>query len=370
VSATTLNKKRLVKFAPKGEQSFYDTVKIRVEEYFREKKIHENANSAMKVKTAVMLSMYVVPLVMVISGLASVNLGLFYAMWLIMGVGIVGIGTCVMHDSNHGSYSSNKLTNAMLGSLLNFIGGYSRNWRIQHNILHHTYTNVDGLDEDLMGTTLIRMSPHRPHWKIHRFQHIYAWFLYSLMNLFWVVAKDFRVVFRYEKEGLLKKEKVTLKKALLELTFYKVLYLAYVLALPIMVSGMPWYHVVGGFIAMHMVAGLSLACIFQPAHVMESSEFPLPSEDMRIENNWAVHQLLNTTNFAPGSKLTAWFIGGLNYQIEHHLFPQVCHIHYPEISPIVKRVAEEYGLVYNVQPTVARALIEHGRMLKILGSKP
>ncbi len=356
-----------MKFAPKGEKSFYDTVKQRVDEYFREQGIHENANTAMKVKTAAMLSLYFVPLIVVLTGLASASLWLFYPMWLLMGVGVVGIGTCVMHDSNHGSYSSNNLTNSLLGSLLNFIGGYSRNWRIQHNILHHTYTNVDGLDEDIMGTTLIRMCPHRPHWKIHRFQHIYAWFLYSLMNLFWVMAKDYRVLFRYEREGLLKKEKITLKNALIELSFFKLFYFAYILVLPMFFSGMPWYHVVGGFVAMHMVAGLSLACIFQPAHVMESSEFPLPSVDMRIENNWAVHQLLNTTNFAPGSKLTAWFIGGLNYQIEHHLFPHVCHIHYPAISPIVESVARQYGLAYNVQPTVARAIIEHGRMLKILG---
>jgi linoleoyl-CoA desaturase len=86
-----------------------------------------------------------------------------------------------------------------------------------------------------------------------------------------------------------------------------------------------------------------------------------------MEDSWAVHQLLNTTNFSPGSKVTAWFIGGLNYQIEHHLFPQICHIHYPKISAIVAETAREYNLPYNVQKTFIHAIWEHGRMLKVLG---
>src|SRR5690606_7766787 len=134
------------------------------------------------------------------------------------------------------------------------------------------------------------------------------------------------------KNDLLKKEKVTKEKALAELALLKIFYIAYMVVLPLLFSGLPWYHVILGFVLMHMVAGLALACIFQPAHVMQTSEFPTPGQDNKMENNWAIHQLLNTTNFSPGSKITAWFIGGLNYQIEHHLFPHVCHIHYPNLS--------------------------------------
>lgn len=314
-----------------------------------------------------MLSLYFIPYVIIVTGLASVSPWLFYALWLIMGIGIVGIGTGIMHDSNHGAYSSKKSVNMLLGSLLNFIGGYDRNWRIQHNILHHTYTNLDGLDEDIAGTVLIRMCPHKPRLRIHRFQHIYAWGLYALMNLTWVILKDFKLIFRYNKEGLLKKEKITLRKALAEVVLLKLFYIGNIIVLPVLFSGMGWGQVLLGFLLMHIVAGLSLACIFQPAHVMETSSYPVPDEDRKIEDNWAKHQLLNTTNFAPGSKITAWFIGGLNYQIEHHLFPHVCHIHYPKLSKIVKSVAERYGIPYNVQPTFAKAIIEHGKMLKLLG---
>jgi len=362
-------KKQIVKFAPKGADSFYDAIKHRVEEYFQRENINTHANRKMRIKTAVMISLYFVPYLCMATGLLSFSTWLFFGSWLLMGLGIVGIGASVMHDSNHGSYSSNKHVNNILGNILNVLGGYSRNWKIQHNILHHTYTNLDGLDEDIDAGILLRMCPHKRRYGIHRFQHIYAWFLYSLMNLFWISVKDFRLLFRYEKNGLLRKQKVSLRKALTELTLLKVLYVAYMLVIPMLFSGFAVWEVILGFVGMHMVAGLALACIFQPAHVMESSEFPAPTDDHRIENTWAIHQLLNTTNFSPKSVVTSWFIGGLNFQIEHHLFPHVCHVHYPALSRIVSKAAAEYNLPYQVQPTFLQALWMHGRMLKELGRK-
>lgn len=358
-----------MKFAPGGQESFYNVMKQRVDEYFQNNNITTNANNTMRIKTIVMLSLYFVPFLLIATGLTAASPWLFYAAWVTMGIGTVGIGASVMHDSNHGSYSTNNTVNSFLGNVLNLLGGYSRNWRIQHNILHHTYTNLDGLDEDIEGTKLIRMSPHKPLMGIHRYQHIYAWFLYSLMNLYWATVKDYKQIFRYEKEGLLQKEKVTLRKAFTELTLLKVFYIAYLFVVPMLFSGFAWYHVIFGYIIMQMIAGLSLACIFQPAHVMETSGFPVPNESRKIEDNWATHQLNNTTNFAPNSRITSWFIGGLNFQIEHHLFPHICHVHYPAMSKIIKSVAEQYGIAYNVQPTVFRALVLHGKMLRELGRR-
>jgi len=307
-------------------------------------------------------------MVLLITGLAHFSLLFFYFLWAVAGVGIVGIGVSVMHDSNHGSYSDNKNLNNFLGNVLNVIGGYSLNWKIQHNVLHHTYTNLAGLDEDIEAGGLLRMSPQKPYSKIHHYQHIYALFLYAIMNLYWVTAKDYLMLFRYDKHDLLKKQKTTLRKSVIQLSLLKVFYFSYVLVVPILFSGFAWYQVLLGFVGMHVIAGLSLALIFQPAHVMETSEFPaLPSGGAKMENSWAVHQVLNTANFCPDSVITSWFVGGLNYQIEHHLFPQICHVHYPEVSKIVKRVAAEYNLPYQVQPTFYHAIKEHLSMLKKLG---
>ena len=361
-------KKVFVKFAPKGEPSFYDAVRANVAAYFEDNHIPEHGNRKMYIKTAAMLSMYFLPLVAICTGVVAGHLLLFYALWLLMGAGLVGIGVAVMHDSNHGSYATSKRVNNMLGNLLNVVGGYSVNWRIQHNILHHTYTNLNGLDEDIEAGMLLRMSPHRPWFRFHKYQHIYAGGLYLLMNLFWVVAKDYRQLVRYDQQDLLKKEKITLRKAIIELSVLKVFYLAYILAVPMLFSGFAPLQVLLGFVMMHLVAGLSLALIFQPAHVMETSEFPDTPDDRKMENNWAVHQLLNTTNFCPDNKFVSWYIGGLNFQIEHHLFPHICHVHYPKLAPIVQRTAEEFGLSYQIIPTFRKAILDHFRMLKKLGA--
>jgi linoleoyl-CoA desaturase len=362
-----LVKKQIVKFAPKGKDSFYDVVKERVNEYFRSNNISHYSNTAMYIKTAAMLSMYFVPYLFIATGVASVSLWLFYPLWIVMGLGILGIGTSVMHDSNHGAYAENDKVNNLLGSVLNLLGGYALNWKIQHNILHHTYTNIEGLDEDIDAGFIIRMSPDKPLRKFHRFQHLYAWVAYCVMNLFWITIKDYKVLFKYHKNGLLIKQKTTLTKALIELSLLKVVYVAYMIVIPIMFSGVAWQHVLYGFLAMHLLAGFGLACIFQPAHVVETSDFSSPTDDRKMENNWAVHQVLNTADFAPNNKLVSWFIGGLNFQIEHHLFPHICHIHYPKIAPIVKDVAREHGINYIVMPTFRSAVLAHGKMLYKLG---
>lgn len=361
-------KKKIVKFAPRGKDSFYEVVKDRVNDYFVSNNISPYSNSKMYLKTIVMVSFYFVPYAFIVAGAASGSIWLFYALWFLMGVGIVGIGTSVMHDSNHGAYSKNKSLNSFLGNLLNVIGGYALNWRIQHNVLHHTYTNIGGLDEDIDTGLALRMTPTRPLKGYHKYQHIYAWGLYCLMNLYWVIAKDYVKLYAYHKADLLVKEKTTLRKAVIELSLLKVFYIGYIVVLPIMFSGFAWYHVVGGLVIMHVIAGFSLACIFQPAHVVETSDYAKPDDERRMENSWAVHQVLNTADFAQDNKLVSWFIGGLNFQIEHHLFPQICHVHYPEIAKIVAAVAKEHNIEYRAMPTFRSAIVAHAKMLKKLGN--
>lgn len=364
---SSVNKLSLVKFAPRNGVGFFDTLKTRIDEYFNDNQIEMHGDTSMKLKSVAIVAMYIVPYVFMVSGLASSSLLLFYVLWLLMGVGMVGIGCSIMHDSNHDSYSGNKGLNKYLGKIIALVGGYEVNWRIQHNVLHHTYTNIEGLDHDLDAGALLRFSPHSKRYKFHRFQHIYAWFLYGLLTFQWATIKDFKQVIEYNKLGLLKKEKLTLKKALLQVSSYKLFYYAYVLVLPIMFSGFAWYHVLIGFFVMHFLAGLSLSSIFQLAHVMEDCEFPAPNDKLKMENNWAIHQMLNTANFSPKSKIMAWFIGGLNHQVEHHLFPYICHVHYKHIAPIVRKTAEEFGVPYYEQRNFVKALIEHGRMLKKMG---
>jgi linoleoyl-CoA desaturase len=362
-----VSKLNIVRFAPKNGEGFYDTLKKKIDEFFTENNMPMSGNSALRWKTVAMLALFFIPNILINTGVGAISPFVFFGLWFLMGLGMVGIGCAVHHDSNHGSYSDNKLVNKIIGDVVNLVGGYDVTWRIQHNILHHTYTNIDGLDEDIDAGGLMRFSPGAPKHKLHRFQHIYGWFLYCLLTLQWVTYKDYRLLIIYNKKGLLKKEKISLGKAILELSIYKVIYFGYVLVLPIMFSGMSWQMVVAGFLVLHFTAGLLLSCIFQLAHVLESSEFPIPTEDRKMENSWAIHQMLNTADFSPRSRVMFWFIGGLNYQVEHHLFPHISHVHYPRISAIVRETAEQYGVPYKVMPNFVVALREHGKMLRKMG---
>jgi linoleoyl-CoA desaturase len=249
-----------------------------------------------------------------------------------------------------------------------FIGGTSINWQLQHNNLHHTFTNIDGHDEDIAPLGFLRFSPHAKLKKIHRFQFLYAWFFYGLMTLMWALTKDFAQLKRYSKMDLLKVKNTTYPKELMKLIIFKAFYLSYCLFLPMLVVNLAWWKILLGFAIMHFTCGLILALIFQPAHVVEKTEFPLPVEGTnQIEDDWASHQLKTTANFAPKSFLMSWFVGGLNFQIEHHLFPNICHVHYKKIAPIIRQTAKEFNLPYYSEPTFISALISHAKLLYSLG---
>lgn len=362
----------IVRFASKGKDSFYDAIISKVNTYFETRNISPYANTEMWGKTAVMLSLYFIPYVLLVTGFAPGNAWVFFGLWFLMGWGMSGLGAAVMHDASHGTYSPDKRINHLVSYILEIIGGYTVNWRIQHNVLHHTYTNVMGLDEDIDTMGLLRLSPRQPRRWYHRYQYLYAWIFYMGMTLFWMTAKDYLAVVRYKKHDLLAAQHVLLKQAVFRITMYKLFYYGYILALPILFSGMPWHFVVAGFLLMHFTAGLFLSCIFQPAHIMEESPFELPVESegkRKMENSWAIHEIVNTTDFAPGNRILSWFAGGLNFQIEHHLFPHVCHVHYKNLAPIVHSTMIDFGLPYHVQPTFFRAVLEHARMLKKLGAE-
>jgi linoleoyl-CoA desaturase len=360
------NKRAFVKFAPNTD-GFWPELKKEVDTYFKDNKISPFANTQMYIKSAIMLGLYFIPFFIILSGKFTQQPIIFYSLWVLIGLGMTGIGVAIMHDANHGAYSSNKRVNKLMGGFLDLVGGYSLNWRIQHNVLHHTYTNIEGLDDDINVGAALRLSPHAPFKSMHRFQIIYAWFFYSLMSLFWIVIKDYRLLFRYKKQDLLKKERISFWRAFWEITFFKAFYFFNILIVPIFIFNIPASMIFIGFLIMHLVCGLLLALIFQPAHVLGHMEFPLPDADLKMEHNFAVHQLYNTCNFAPNNKFITWYVGGLNFQVEHHLFPFVCHVHYPKLSPIVKRIAEKYAIPYQQLPSLGSAIAGHANMLYQLG---
>ncbi len=358
---------RKQKFTRTENVEFFGVLRNRVHNYFEAEDRSKYGDWSMVVKTIVMLLLYFTPYLLMLLGVVTHPL-LIILLWGIMGLGMAGIGVNIMHDANHGAYSPKKWINKFLGNTLNIIGASADLWKLQHNVLHHTYTNVHGIDEDIQTPILLRFSPHEKRYWIHRFQFLYFWFFYGFLTLSWMTSKEFFQVFRYRNIGLITREK-EFRKVFMRLVLWKVFYFSYTIVLPIIFFPGPTWLILVSFLAMHWIAGFVLSLIFQTAHVMPSSEYVLPNSEGKIENTWAVHELMTTSNYAPSSRVFSWLIGGLNYQVEHHLFPNVCHIHYRGISKIVSATAKEFGLPYHTQKNFITALWSHIKMLHKLGRR-
>ncbi|MBK6904489.1 MAG: acyl-CoA desaturase [Saprospirales bacterium] len=356
-----------VKFPKHDPTQFYQTLRTRVNDYFQENHLSQNANFLMVLKTISMFAFYLVPYVGLLLGWLSGWSSLI--LWVLMGLGLSGIGLAVMHDANHGAYSKKKWVNNLLSHTMDLIGGNSFNWRIQHNVKHHTYTNIYELDEDIDDKPILRLSPHGKYLKIHRYQHWYALFLYTLATVGWVIDKDIIQLDKYNKAGLTEQNGGKPTAEWVKLIFWKVFFLGYLVAIPILVSPNPWWMILLGFLAMLMVSGFVITVIFQLAHVVEGPAHFKPNPTGTMENTWAIHQLATTADFAKKNPLITWYVGGLNFQVEHHLSPNVCHVHYPKISEIVKKTAQEFHLPYHEYPTMTKALASHLRVLKMFGSQ-
>lgn len=363
-----MNRSKSLRFS-KDRQDFFVTLNKRVNDYFKSNNISRHANLEMIAKTVFMFALYFVPFVLMLTGVVSGTWPMI-AMCVLMGIGTAGIGLSIMHDANHGAYSGKPWLNNLIGYSLNIVGGNAFNWKIQHNVLHHTYTNVYDADEDISPRGVLRMSPHSQWKAMHRFQHVYAWFIYGLMTFVWVLFKDVIRLISYHKDGLIKKQNANVTREVIILVVTKLIYLGYIFTLPMVFLNLSFWAVFAGFCIMHYVAGFILAVIFQPAHVIEGTEYFEPDAEGNLENNWAIHQLHTTTNFANKSRLFSWYVGGLNFQVEHHLFPNICHVHYRKIAPIVESTAKEFGVPYKSAETFLDALVGHGRLLRELGKKP
>jgi len=269
-----------------------------------------------------------------------------------------------MHDGAHGSFSRKGWVNELAGISINFLGANVYMWKTKHNVAHHSFTNVDDHDDDLNAGAFLRLGPNQKRYKVHRFQHRYFIFIYAILYFYWVFFTD------YKKYVTQKVAETPIKKMDLKehVSFwgFKVVHLFLFIILPIyMVGFMPWLV---GFLIFGLATGVIMSVVFQLAHVLEETSFPVPDKATnKLEDDWAIHQLKTTANFATKNKILSWFIGGLNFQIEHHLFPNISHIHYPAISQIIKETCREYGIPYIEHPKMRVALASHVNHLKHLG---
>jgi linoleoyl-CoA desaturase len=347
---------------PKDEAGFFNELRRRVNAYFADNRIDDRDSPRMYLKTLVILS-----------GLVASYVGLVFfasAWWQAVPLAVVFalfmclVGFSIQHDANHAGYSRRNWVNRLGGATLDMIGASSYVWHWKHGILHHTYANIDGHDSDIDAGMIARLSPHQPRYWFHRWQHIYLWPVYALTSPRWHLWGDFKDVLT----GKIGSHPIPRPKGwdLVQFVGGKAFSIAALLVLPMFFH--EWWVVVLFYFLVTGVIGVVLTVVFQLAHCVEEAEFPAPVDaSLRMEDAWAVHQVETTVDFSRDSKVLTYLLGGLNFQIVHHLFPRICHVHYPALSRIVEATCKEYGVRYQTHDSFAAGVRSHYRWLKRLG---
>ena len=340
------------------DAGFHKELRRRVDAYFRRTGKLRRDVPLMYVKSAMLLGWYV----------ASYGLLMFYphgaamsaVLALSLGLALAGIGFNISHDACHGAYSRWRLVNELMGHTLDLVGGSSYVWKWKHNYFHHTYTNVAGVDDDIEFGFLGNLAPDQPRRGFHRYQHFYLWLLYGCLPLAWQYHDVARLV-----RGRIGDRNMVRPRGwdLTAIIIGKLLFIGLMIVLPAFFH--PLTTVLIYFFITYFTLGLTMAVVFQLAHCVEITAFPkLPGGSGQLERQWAVHQIETTANFARSNRLLTWYLGGLNYQVEHHLFPKICHLHYPALSSIVEKLCAEHGIRYLAYRTLREAIGSHYRFLR------
>jgi len=347
---------------PTVKQSFHSELKKRINDYFETTGKSLSGNTHLYTKAVILIASFLFLYVHLVFYTPGVIWALLEC--AILGIVVAGIGFNIMHDGAHGSFSKYKWLNSAAAYTLNVLGGSSFMWNVKHNVIHHAYTNVDGVDDDIDIQPWMRMSKTQPKLVMHRYQHIYFWVLYAMLYILWVFVLDYVKYFK-KKVGDMPLKKMTLADHHIFWSF-KLFYIFVFIVIPVYNIGFLDWMI--GFLTFTLIAGFVLSIVFQLAHTVEHTEFPVPhGETGRLEDEWAIHQLKTTANFAPKNKFISWLVGGLNYQIEHHLFPKVSHVHYANLRRIIKQACAEYGVPYIEYPKMSHAVVSHVSFLKQMG---
>ena len=316
----------------------------------------------MYVKTAILLGGFTVVYTLLVFVDQTWWQGLLLA--VLLGLSAAGIGFNIQHDGGHQAYSDHPWVNKLMAMTLELIGGSSHLWRWKHVVLHHTYVNITGHDTDIDLGLLARLTPHQRRLPYHRWQHLYLWPLYGLLAIKWQLLDDFRKLI----SGRISNQPVPGPKGR-ELVIFiagKATFFTMAFGIPLL------FHSIGVVLLYYgvagLVAGMALSVVFQVAHCVEEAAFPLPREDTgRVEHAWATHQAETTVDFARRSRVVTWLVGGLNFQIEHHLFPRLSHVNYPAISKLVEETCREFGIKYTEHRSFRAGLASHFRWLRRMG---
>lgn len=363
INQTTSGKRVRFRSNPRKDE-FIRVYRERVDNYFRDNNMSPYANTEMIVKTIIAFLFWGGSYALLMSNILSPYPVLLILAFTMLGYANIFIAFNIMHDACHNAYSANRKVNKILGYTMNFIGGNRYLFTKMHNA-HHAYVNILGIDVTLETHGLFRFTPDEPYKPFHKYQHIYTPILYALAHLHWVTVKDFKWFFVEKHIGNRKNIKHPFKEYVI-LFISKAIYYALIFVFPFIFIEAHWALIVLGILSIHFLPSLTFALMFQVTHVYEGTTYPKPDDDGNIENNYALHVLETTADFLPHSRIGSWLMGGINLHVVHHIFPGICHVHYPALTKILIQTCEDFGLEYQYNKSFNTALKKHIAILKHL----
>ena len=356
-------KKRFVRYAPPEKSSFYKELRKEITIYLQSRRSDGRASAGMVVKILICVSLFILCYVQYLS--ASTG----YTDWLLwcfgLGFSSMLIGVNIGHDAVHDALFRKKWMNKTLSHSFDIIGISSYLWYLKHNVLHHKYPNVTGVDLDIEASPFLRLSPADTLRKWHHYQHLYAPFIYMLFSLNLLFLNDWMLLKKVKRRDI--DGKPHPKSAIISIICWKFLYLFFMVALPLIMLPFSWLQILCGFLLMHAALSIMLALVLLPSHLFEQTIFSNEHVKGVISEDWAIHQVLTTLDFAPKSAVANFLLGGFNTNVIHHLFPKICHCYYKPLTAILIIKAGEYNIVYN-HTSFLGAIKSHFQLLKKLGS--
>jgi linoleoyl-CoA desaturase len=351
-----------VKFQQAESTDFFKVLNQRVEAYFKTNGINRKSNFHFVFKNLFFFVLAVVLYALILSNKFSG--WQLYPLFIFFGLFITIFLFSIAHDASHNAVSEKHWANRFFAYTWNMVGITCYFWELKHNVAHHGFTNVPGKDDDIDQSKLVRLNPNAERKWFHQYQHFYGPLLYALLSINIIYIRDFKLLLQHNF-GNKKVEKHSLREVII-LFATKIFFIIYMIVIPKMMLGISWGEILLLHFAMHLAIGLFIGFILVPVHVTNESEYRLPDEKGVVHTDWGRHQIEATVDFAAESYLVNWLTGGLNTHVAHHLFPHINHIHYIQLTKIIRQTAEEFNIPYRNRSLV-KILAEHMRFLKALG---
>lgn len=349
-----------IKFRKDEQPLFFKTLTSRVNDYFQKNQIAKTGNKQAYIKAFLLILLFFGSYA---SALVAENIVQFYASYIVMGSLTIFVALNIAHDAAHNTFSKYKRVNELLLFTFDLLGANGYLWRLKHVHSHHPHVNIPNMDGDIKQSNLVRIFPNAPFLNFHKYQFLYMPVLYMFYTLNWLLFRDFRDFFQTDISG--KPSVIHHWREYIRLFVGKFIYISKLLIIPTLVLPFSFGQVFLGFVLLQFAASLTVALALVSAHVGEHSVYPEPDENGIMPHSWAIHQIVTTTDFATKSPMVTHLFGGFNHHVVHHLYPNICHIHYPELTKIVKETCEEFGITYHLNPTLGDAILSHLRFLKM-----